>query len=81
MTNFQFKACSKCQGDVWFDEPEQEWVCIQGGHRFSGRVPIGLKTRGRHATDAAYHPEPPGTRRATAGGYKPLRDARPKPGG
>jgi hypothetical protein len=35
MPDMILKACSKYGGDLLWDEDEQEWCCIQAGHRFS----------------------------------------------
>lgn len=32
---FMLKACPTCGGDLRWDDADQEWVCSQGGHRFS----------------------------------------------
>ena len=47
------KACPVCKGDLEFDSEDNEWVCIQGGHRFGGETrvyltftPIPLKPQG-----------------------------------
>lgn len=31
--SFKLKACKRCQGDMYFDAYEHEYVCIQCGAR------------------------------------------------